>query len=84
MHVRGEAVRGDHVKPRARQEHDARGFGLRIERCQGFEALDLAADIDVMRASPQAGFRHLFEGEDKGTRAVNHQTGGAQGVVQSG
>src|SRR5690606_32060748 len=76
---RTEAVRGDHVETGSRQQHDARSPGVLVAREDRFEHVDLARDVQVVRAGPEAALDHGGRGGRERSGAVRHDVDVVQG-----
>ena len=75
---RGDAVCGNHIEPDARTHDDAGSFRGFIVGVRAFEDLDLARDVEVMRAAQQAGRHHRLRGLRERPRAVEHEIDAVQ------
>ena len=82
--VGDEAVARYDVEPDARHDHDARPGGLRTARGQRLEHVDLAGDVEIVRARPEAGVVHGEGGAREGSRAVKNHGYVLEGGDESG
>ena len=68
--VGDETVARYDVEPDARHDHDARLGGLRTARGQRLEHIDLAGDVEIVRARLEAGVVHREGRAREWSRAV--------------
>jgi hypothetical protein len=79
--VRGQAVRGHDVEADTREQRDATRRRLGAARRQCLEHRELAGDIEVMDAAPQAAVDHRSRRMHERTRAVQHRRHAVQRPV---
>ena len=53
-----EAIGGHDIEAHTRKKKDARRLRLFVSSCVGFEDIDLAGDIEIMRTGGEAGVDH--------------------------
>ena len=79
---RSQAIGRHDVEADAGTQHDARAAGIGILRVGGLEYVDLAGDVEVVRACREAGRDHRRRGRGERARAMQHRTAIRQRVGQ--